>query len=252
MTHEIVVHVWSDIACPWCWIGKQRLEQGIKDSGKQVAVEYHSYQLYPEASSSAPGTYIESLATMKRSEEGAIREMVNNVSEVGATEGLTMNWEKAQHVNTFQAHQFVYAAKAHGNTPEEAAELGAKAFERLYLAHFTDGVNVADTDTLLEIAEEMGLDVEQVESELESGEHANAVRGDIRDARSLGIQGVPFFVVGGKFGISGAQPPDVFADTIARAVEEIKYEDAQEVPVEAPEMGDHPDAGMDMPEEPRA
>ena len=146
-----------------------------------------------------------------------------------------MNWDKAQHVNTFQAHQLVYVAKARGNDAEEAANLGAMAFERLFSAHFSEGLNVADTDTLLEIAEDMGLDVEQVEIELESGEHANAVRGDIRDARSLGIRGVPFFVVGGKFGISGAQPADVYADTINRALEEIKYAEAQEVPIATPE-----------------
>ncbi|MDP9806387.1 putative DsbA family dithiol-disulfide isomerase [Trueperella bonasi] len=232
MTHEIVVHVWSDIACPWCWIGKQRLEQGIEQSGQQVAVEYHSYQLYPEAPSSAPASYIESLAGIKNLDEAEVRSMVESVGEVAREEGLTMDWDRAQHVNTFEAHQFVYAAKAHGSTAEEAAELGTAAFERLYRAHFTEGLNISDTDTLLELAEEMGLDVEQVEDELESGEHANAVRGDIRDARSLGIQGVPFFVVGGKFGISGAQPPEVFAETINRAVDELRYAQAQEVPVE--------------------
>lgn len=235
MTHEIVVHVWSDIACPWCWIAKQRLEQGIEQSGSRVAVEYHSYQLYPEAPSSAPGHYHESLGAMKGLDANAVREMIDKVTHAATEEGLTMNWDKAQQVNTFQAHQLVYAAKARGNDAEEAANLGAMAFERLFSAHFSEGLNVADTDTLLEIAEDMGLDVEQVEIELESGEHANAVRGDIRDARSLGIRGVPFFVVGGKFGISGAQPADVYADTINRALEEIKYAEAQEVPIATPE-----------------
>ncbi len=249
MTHEIVVHVWSDIACPWCWIGKQRLEKGIEQSGKRVAVEYHSYQLHPEAPSSSPDTYIEGLANAKNFSEEETRQMVERTAELAAAEGLEMNWQDAQHVNTFQAHQFVYAAKARGDSPEETAALGGQAFERLYRAHFTEGLNIADSDTLLELAEDMGLDADQIEDELESGEYADAVRGDIRDARSLGVQGVPFFVVGGKFGISGAQPAEVFAETIDRALAEIQYAQAQEVPMASPEVADTPQAGINRPAE---
>ncbi|VEI13371.1 DsbA family oxidoreductase [Trueperella bialowiezensis] len=246
MAHQIVVHVWSDIACPWCWIGKQRLEKGIELSGKDVAVEYHSYQLYPDASSSEDRSYAQALADIKNANIDDVVPMIEQVAEVASAEGLELNWQNAKHVGTFLAHQFVYAAKAHGNTAEEAAELGGKAFERLYRAHFSEGRNVGDTDTLLELAEDIGLDVERVSAELESGEHANSVRSDIRDARSLGIQGVPFFVVGGKFGISGAQPPQVYADTINRALAEIQYARAQEVPVEIPEITSD-DGGVDRP-----
>lgn len=245
MTHDIVVHVWSDIACPWCWIGKQRLEQGIAQSGKRVAVEYHSYQLYPEAPSDPTGNYVESLAAAKQTRKRDVLPTVEQAADVARAEGLELNWEQIQHVGTFLAHQLVYAAKAQGSTPEEAAELGGKAFERLYRAHFSEGLNVADSDTLLKLAEDLGLDVERAEAELESGEHTNAVRSDVRDARSLGITGVPFFVVGGKFGISGAQPPDVYAETINRALAEIQYAQAQEVPIEAPVLTANDDAGLD-------
>ncbi|QOR45688.1 DsbA family oxidoreductase [Trueperella pecoris] len=232
MEHDIVVHAWADIACPWCWIGKQRLQKGIEESGQKVAVEYHSYQLRPDAPTSPTGPYAESFAEAKGFTLAKVHESLQTTAELAAAEGLTMNWAEASAVNTFLAHQLVYAAKARATTPEESALLGAKALERLYVAHFTEARNVADTDTLVEIAEELGMDPSEVSDELESGEYADAVRADIRDARALGIQGVPFYVVGGKFGISGAQPVEVFSDTIKRAVAELQVAHAQEVPLD--------------------
>lgn len=225
MEHDIVVHVWSDIACPWCWIGKHRLQKGIEQSGLKVGVEYHSYQLQPNAPQSATSSAAEHLAMAKGQKVEDVQKMFAQVSELAATEGLEMNYDKVQEVNTFLAHQLVYAAKARGETPEEAALLGANMFERLYVAHFTEGKNVANTDTLIEIAEEMGLDPEEVQAELEGGDHSDEVRGDIRDASTLGIQGVPFYVVGGKYGLSGAQPAEVFAQALTRAHQEM-LEDA--------------------------
>lgn len=230
MEHDIVVHIWADIACPWCWIGAHRLLTGIAESGQRVAVEYHSYQLHPEAASSR--SYAESLAAMKNTSLEEVRQILTDTADMAATEGLTLNWEQVTEVNTFLAHQLIYAAKSRGTTPEESARLGANAAERLYIAHFTEGRSIADTATLVEIATELGLDGAEVADELESGEHTDAVRCDIRDARTLGIDGVPFFVVGGKFGISGAQPPSVFAQTINRAVAELQIARAQEVPLE--------------------
>ena len=229
MEHDIVVHVWSDIACPWSWIGKHRLEKGIEESGQKVAVEYHSYQLQPDAG--APVPFATSLS-MKHFSADEVSEVLASTTELAAAEGLTINWDKVTEVNTFLAHQLVYAAKSRGETPEEAALLGAQAFERLYVAHFTEGRNLADTDELIDIAANLGLDHDDVADELESGEHADSVRADISSARSLGIEGVPFYVVGGKFGISGAQPASVYADAIQRAMAEMQVAHAQEVPVE--------------------
>lgn len=230
MEHEIVVHVWSDIACPWCWIGKKCLEAGIAQSGKKVAVEYHSYQLRPDAPTNSGTSYVTELAHSKSISEAEARELLTDVSQKAASVGLEIRWDDVVEVNTFLAHQFVYAAKAHGHTPEEAAKLGATAVERLYSAHFVESKDIADTDTLLALAEELGLDAERVQNELESGEYADRVRSDIHDAQALGISGVPFFVVGGKFGVSGAQPAEVYADAICRAIDEMNYEHAQEVP----------------------
>lgn len=229
MEHDIVVHVWSDIACPWCWIGKHRLEKGIEESGQKVAVEYHAYQIQPDAAAAVP--FATSLS-MKDFSADEVTEVLTSTTELAADEGLAINWKNVTEVNTFLAHQLVYAAKARGETLEEAALLGAQAVERLYFAHFTECRNLADTDTLIEIAAELGLDPDDVSDELESGEHSDSVRADIASARSLGIEGVPFYVVGGKFGISGAQPADVYADAIKRAVAEMQVSHAQEVPLE--------------------
>lgn len=181
MEHDIVVHVWFDIACPWCWIGKQRLQKGIAQSGQKVAVEYHSYQLQPDAVGTAL-PYAELLSHKASSCDEA--QVLDKTSDLACAEGLTLNWASVAEVNTFLAHQLVYAAKSRGRTPEEAARLGA-----------------------------------------------DAVRSDIRDAHTLGITGVPFYVIGGKFGISGVQSPQVYADAITRAVAELQVEQAKEMPV---------------------
>lgn len=226
MEHEIVVHVWSDVACPWCWIGKHRLEEGIRASGQKVAVEYHAYQLTPDAPTSPSGSAAEHLAHSKGVPLEDVLQSFDQVTEIAASHGLDMNFDVVQEVNTFEAHQLVHAAKAAGATPEEAAIKGGEMMERLYIAHFSEGKNVADSDTLLEIAAEMGLDVDAVENELEGGDHAGSVRADIADAKRLGISGVPFYVVGGKYGLSGAQKPEIFTQVIEMALEEMRTEEA--------------------------
>lgn len=226
MQHDIVIHVWSDLACPWCFIAKQRLEKGIELSGQKVAVEYHAYQLEPDAPTSPTHSQTEHLMNVKKVDESTVEDMLAQVSKQGRDVGIEFNWDKIAQTNTFLAHQLVYAAKAAGETPEEAAIAGAQMVERLFRARFTEGRNIADAETLIDIADEMGLVAEDVQDVIESGEYADDVRHDIRDAQALGVTGVPFFVVGGKLGLSGAQSPETFAETINRAIDEIKAEPA--------------------------
>lgn len=224
MEHEIVVHAWADISCPWCFLGKRRLEQGIALSQKKVAVEYHSYQLRADAPASTNETMAKHLADSHGIPLTEVDSSLERISQIGAEFGIEFNWDTVQPVNTFLAHQLVYAAKATGNSPEAAAELGGAMFERLWKAYFTEGANVADSDTLIDLAEELGMDRERTEAELESGEHADAVRADFRDAATIEITGVPFYVIGGKLGISGCQPAEVFADGINQALEQMSAE----------------------------
>lgn len=224
MEHEIVVHAWADIACPWCWLGKRRLEQGIKLSGKKVAVEYHSYQLYTDAPTSTNNSIAKHLADSRGISLDVVDSTFAHISSLGAEFGIDFDWENTQPVNTFLAHQLVYAAKNLGETPEEAALKGGEMFERLWKAYFSEGINVADSDRLIDIAEEFGMNRENIEAELESGEYADLVRADIRDASTIGITGVPFYVLGGKLGISGCQSAEVFADGIMQALAQMEAE----------------------------
>lgn len=224
MEHDIVIHVWSDLACPWCYIGKQRLEKGIELSGQKVAVEYHAYQLETDAPAAAAPGFVEHMAAAKHVDPETASAMLTQVSKAGKAEGLTFTWDSVHNVNTFLAHQLIYAAKAAGDTPEEAAIAGARMAERLFYARFTEGLNIADADTLVAIGEEMGLVGDDLRDVIETGAYADAVRNDINDATALGITGVPYYVVGGKLGLSGAQSPQTFADTITRVLAEINDE----------------------------
>ncbi|WP_160149018.1 DsbA family oxidoreductase [Arcanobacterium ihumii] len=222
MDHEIVIHAWADIACPWCWIGKKRLDEGIELSGKKVAVEYHSYQLRPDAPSSSHESLTHHLADAYSNTIADVEEQLANLTRLGTDLGISFDWNGVQSVNTFLAHQLVYAAKESASTPEERAVRGIEMFERLWEAYFMRGLNVADSDTLIDIASEADLDTDLINTELQCGDHADAVRSDIRDAKMLEITGVPFYVVGGKFGISGAQPPEIFSEAITKAVSEMQ------------------------------
>lgn len=224
MQNDIVIHVWSDIACPWCAIASRRLQKGIELSGQPVAVEYHAYQLNPDAPTAPAGSEIDVLMHAKRMEREAVEAMLASIAQQANAEGLEMNFDDVQPVNTFLAHQLVYAAKSAAPTPLEAAIAGATMVERLQRAYFTEGLNIADPATLVKIGTEMGLVGDDVLDVIEAGEFADDVRSDIRDAASLGIHGVPFFIVAGKFGISGAQSPETFAETINRAAEELREE----------------------------
>lgn len=222
MDHEIVIHAWGDIVCPWCWLGKQRLAAGIKLSGKKVAVEYHAYQLRADAPSSPVESLAEHICDVQECAAEEAQAGFAKLSELGAEFGLNYQWDAVQPVNSFLAHQLVYAAKASGQTPEEAAQRGGEMVERLMQAYFSQGLNIADTETLLKIAEEFGLDRARTRDQLESGEFADDVRCDIRDAKTLDIKGVPFYVLGGRFGLAGSQTPEVFAESIKTAVAELE------------------------------
>lgn len=222
MQHDIVIHVWSDIACPWCAIGSRRLTKGIELSGQAVAVEYHAYQLNPDAPTAPVGSEVDVLMRARRMDREAVESMLASVSRQAAAAGLQMNFDAVQPVNTFLAHQLVYAAKSAGSTPEEAAAAGAAMVARLHKAYFSEGLNIADPATLVNIGTEMGLVGDNVLDVIESGEFAEDVRTDLRNAEALGIHGVPFFIIAGKFGLSGAQSPETFAEAINRAVTEIR------------------------------
>lgn len=205
------VDVWSDVACPWCYIGKRRFEKALAafPQRDRVDVVWRSFELDP----GAPALRDEDSATMLgrkygRSPEG-VREMLGQVTSAAAAEGLDFRLDGLRLANTALAHALIHLAHEQGR--------GDAMKERLLLAYFTENAVVSDPEVLLRLAGEVGLDPGAVRAALERGTHGDAVRADEALAGELGIGGVPFFVFGGQYGVSGAQTPEVFGQALAQA-----------------------------------
>jgi predicted DsbA family dithiol-disulfide isomerase len=208
------IDIWSDVVCPWCFIGKRRLEAALSrfEHAADVEVVWHSFQLDP----GAPTEPTESTSVMLarkygQSPEGAQR-MQDQVTAVAAGDGLPFRLSETLHANTRDAHRLLHLALHEGGP-----ELQGAVKEALLSAYFIDARNVADHGVLRDVGTAAGLDGGAVDRVLRSAEHADDVRADTERARSLGANGVPFVVVADTFGVSGAQPTEVFEQVIARA-----------------------------------
>ncbi|WP_394552084.1 DsbA family protein [Agromyces sp. MMS24-JH15] len=211
----IKIDIWSDIACPWCYIGKRHLEAGIAALGADapaVEIEYHSYELSPDTPLDFEGSTVEYLAERKGMPVERVEQMLEHVTGVAANAGLEYHFETVAHTKTLKAHELLHFAKANGK------QLELK--ERLLKAYFVEGGRVNRIDELVGWAEELGLDGAEAREALESGRYAADVQADIAQAQAYGIQGVPFFVFEGKYGVSGAQPAEVFANVLTQVAGE--------------------------------
>lgn len=213
---KLPVHVWSDIACPWCWIGKHRLEAALsRFAGKdEVELTFHSFELDPSAKVVQEGTYVDRLARKYGRTRDQAKEMLDDMTARAADEGLAIDFAKVRATNTFDAHRLLHFALAHGK------QIAMK--ERVMRAYFGEGARVSDHDTLVKLASEVGLDEEAARAMLASDAYGEAVREDERDAAEIGINGVPFFVIGStrRYGVSGAQPPEVLLEVFEKAKKE--------------------------------
>ncbi|RKR73917.1 DsbA family oxidoreductase [Frondihabitans australicus] len=206
----IKVDVWSDIACPWCFIGKRKFEAGAAGFDGQVEVEYHSFELSPDTPVDFEGNEAEFLATHKGLSVEQAQGMLDNVGGIARSVGLAYDFDAMHHTNTVKAHQLIHYAKARG------AQLDMN--ERLLAAYFEQGRHLGRTEVLADIAAEAGFDRDDVVRSLEADEYLADVRADQAQAQAFGINGVPFFVFEGKYGVSGAQDPATFRqvlDTVA-------------------------------------
>jgi predicted DsbA family dithiol-disulfide isomerase len=203
------IEIWSDVVCPWCYIGKRRLEAALAEfpHADQVEVVWRSFQLDP----SAPDTPVETVAEhLGRKYGGGAdggRQMIDRVEAVAAEEGMIWRHHESLRVGTVDAHRLLHAA----------GELRGDLKEALLRAYFVEAANVADHETLTRIATEVGLDEVTVKEVLTSDRYADEVEADLRQAVSYGATGVPFFVIDQKYGISGAQPVDTFRQVLDRA-----------------------------------
>lgn len=208
------VEIWSDIACPFCYIGKRKFEQALERfAGKSdVEVIYRSFELDP----SAPKDVDYDIHDMLSSKYGMSREQAvannRNLSAQAQSIGLEMNFDQVVLTNTFDGHRLSHFAGKHGKMGE--------MMERLYEAYFSKGEHVGDHDVLAGFAEEIGLDREEAAAALASSAFSEEVRADEEEAAQLGIRGVPYFVINRKYGISGAQQPETFLRALEKVWEE--------------------------------
>lgn len=219
MSNPVKVDVWSDIACPWCFVGKRRFEQAVARFDGEVEVEYHSFELSPETPVDYAGSEAEFLAQHKGLPTQQAAQMLAQMTELAAGEGLAYDFGSLQHANTVLAHQTLHHAKAHGKQVELK--------ERLLAAYFEQGLNLNHAAVLADLAAEVGLDRDAVLADLESGTHLAAVRADQEQAIEYGIGGVPFYVFDGRLAVSGAQSPDVFVSALERVAQETVAEEGQ-------------------------
>jgi len=215
---DMRIDIWSDIACPWCYLGLTRLAKaldGFEHAGR-VDVRLHSFQLDPGLPEHYDGSEAEYLAASKGLDLATVHQMTARVAEAAAEDGLTYDFDALVVANSRRAHRLLQLA---GRTSGQAAwdlELA------LFTAHFTDGQDVGDTETLVRLAESAGLDARAARDALDSEELDDAVTADILSAGELGIQGVPFFVLAEKYGISGAQPTEFFATALRQVWDELE------------------------------
>jgi predicted DsbA family dithiol-disulfide isomerase len=202
------IEVWSDIVCPWCYIGKRRLETALADFDHPVEVEFRSFQLDPTFPRGETRPVYEALAE-KFGSMDQVRTATERVSALAAVEGLHYDYDHALMVNTFDSHRLAHHAKSQG--------LGNEMHERLMRAQLIEGANLGETDTLVRLAEEIG--VEGAGPVVTGDRYTADVEADIHAARVLGATGVPFFVLDRKYGVSGAQPAEVFAQALRTAQE---------------------------------
>ncbi len=217
------VEIWSDVMCPFCYIGKRKFETALNQFADKDEIEivWKSFQLDPNQPTVPDKTVQQYLAERKGMSVQQAQQMTDHVTNVAKQAGLTFHFDKAVTANSFDAHRVSHLAKQHGVQNELE--------EQLFAAYFTDGKNTADHATLVELGTEVGLKAEEIQTVLRSDQHADDVRTDIYEARQLGVQGVPFFVFNRKYAVSGAQESQTFLGALSKSFAEWKQAQAETV-----------------------
>ncbi|MEN0052280.1 MAG: DsbA family oxidoreductase [Mucilaginibacter sp.] len=214
------VEIWSDVMCPFCYIGKRRFEEALLQSGHQdkIEIEWKSFQLNPDLKTDPSINFMHHLADSKGWTLDYTQQLNDHVNQMAAEVGLNYSSNRVV-ANSFKAHRFSHLAKKY--------HLGNEAEEALFKAYFTNGQNIDDTATLIQLGTEIGLNAEELQQVLDSDAYAENVKQDIAEAQHLGIRGVPFFVMNNKYGVSGAQALPVFMETIEKSFTEWEQENSK-------------------------
>ncbi|WP_298145327.1 DsbA family oxidoreductase [uncultured Acinetobacter sp.] len=204
------VDIWSDVVCPFCYIGKKRLEAVAKEAEIELEIHWHSYQLDPEAPQSQSISNTERLAQKYGRTLAEVEEMQRNIADMAKAEGIEFNWQQANSGNTFNAHRLIHLAQSKG--------LGNEAQEALFYSYMTQGLKIGERETLEDVAARIGLNPVEVDDLLDGNEFADFVEFDQEVAREqLKVTGVPFFVFDQRIALAGAQPRDVFLNVLEKA-----------------------------------
>jgi predicted DsbA family dithiol-disulfide isomerase len=210
------IEIWSDVMCPFCYIGKRKFEQALAQfpARDNIQLVWKSFQLSPEIITDHTKNIHRFLADHKGMSLEQATQMNNQVTEMAALVGLVYNFDKSVVANSFNAHRFSHFAKSKGKQNE--------AEELLFQSYFTDGKDIDDYPTLVELGNRIGLDAEELSGVLQSGRYADDVRADIMEAQQLGVRSVPFFVFDRKYAVSGAQETNTFLQALESAFKEWK------------------------------
>ena len=218
MENKLKVQIWSDIMCPFCYIGKRRIEEALSqfEHKEAVAIEWKSFELDAGFIPSPDDNLIEHLAEKYRKDTDWAQTMVDNMTQNAKTVGLDFHFEKAVLANSHNAHRLLHLAKKH--------QLANELEELLFKAYLTDGKDLNNWNTLAELGIAVGLDAETVAQVLHSDAYSKEVKQDIQEANAIGVQGVPFFVFDNKYAISGAQPTTAFLQSLEKTWQEGQFD----------------------------
>lgn len=220
----LTVEVWSDIACPWCWVGKRRLEAALDKFEHRAATEviWRSFELDPSAPPERTDDYVARLAQKYgRSRADAQTSLIDRMVETGKHEGLAFDFVNIRAGNTFLGHRLLHLAREHG--------LQDALKERMFRGYFSEGAPIGVPEVAARLAVEAGLDADAVAGVLNSDQFEDAVRKDLREAREIGVDGVPFFLFGRRYAIGGAQPPELLLRGLQQAWSELPQRLTNEV-----------------------
>jgi predicted DsbA family dithiol-disulfide isomerase len=208
------IEIWSDVKCPWCYVGKRRFEKALAGFPHRDSVEvtWKSYQLDPDLPDHYDGTEEQYLSERKGIAPEQLRQMWQHLAQQAEGEGLNFDFDRIVVGNSFTAHRFLHLARTHG--------AGDAAKEAVMSAHFEQGLDTSDPDVLVALGSAVGLDEAEIRETIAGDRFAEDVRQDIEEARTLGVQGVPFFVIDRTYGISGAQPAELFRQALDQAWQE--------------------------------
>jgi len=208
------IEIWSDVMCPFCYIGKRNFEMALAQftDKENIEVEWKSYQLDPSLSETAEESQEDYLIKRKGMNREQVQGMLTHVTEMAKQVGLEYHLDKSLMVNSQKAHQLIQFAKT--------KNLGDQIEERLFKAFFTEGKNIADIETLTQLGKEIGLDENELQAAFTDDQYKYQMTQDIQEGQQIGVKGVPFFVFDRKYGVSGAQPSEAFLETISKSFTE--------------------------------